>query len=95
MKVVKMYKIPTHTFGEAIEAVKKGARITRLGWNGNGHWIELGRCFSYINAKNESVTLGKFSTSKALMFVGDKEIRIGWLASQDDILAEDWVIDMD
>lgn len=90
-----MCKIPTHTFGEAIEAVKKGAKICRLGWNGNGEWVELGKCFSYINAKDESVTLGKFSTSNALIFIGNKEIQIGWFASQDDMLAEDWVIDMD
>ena len=46
-----MSKLTTYTFGEAIEAVKKGAKISRLGWNGKEQWVEMGKCFSYANTK--------------------------------------------
>ena len=39
-----MSKVTTYTFGEAIEAVKKGAKISRLGWNGKEQWVEMGKC---------------------------------------------------
>lgn len=80
-------------FGEAIEAVKHGKRIYRKGWNGKGQYVELAKNLSYIgadgtvvNAKHDAIG------NKALAFVGTSGVQIGWLASQADMLAEDWEI---
>ena len=85
-----------HTFGEAIEAVKKGAKISRVGWNGKEQWVELGKCFSYVNTKGELINAtNKDIMDRALVFVGTRGIQVGWLASQADMLAEDWLIGVD
>ena len=95
-KATRMCKIKTHTFGEAIEAVKKGAKISRLGWNGKEQWVEMGKCFSYSNTKGELVNATHEDImDRALVFVGIRGIQVGWLASQADMLAEDWLIGYD
>jgi hypothetical protein len=79
------------TFGKAIEAVKKGARISREGWNGKEQYIELATCLSYKNTKGEIVNANHDAIgNNALAFVGTSGVQIGWLASQADMLAEDW-----
>ena len=81
------------TFGEAIEAVKKGAKISRVGWNGKEQYVELAKCISYVNADGKVVNAEHDDiTDRALAFVGTRGVQIGWLASQADMLAEDWMI---
>ena len=91
-----MSKITTYTFGEAIEADKKGAKISRLGGNGKEQWVEMGKCFSYANTKGELINATHEDImDRALVFVGTRGIQVGWLASQADMLAEDWLIGYD
>ena len=80
-------------FGLAIEAAKMGKRIARKGWNGKGQYVELATCISYvrndggiINAHHDAIG------NKALAFVGTSGVQMGWLASQADMLADDWYI---
>ena len=81
------------TFGEAIEAAKNGARIQREGWNGKKQYVELATCISYKDADGEIVNCTHDAIgNKALAFVGASGIQMGWLASQADMLAEDWRI---
>lgn len=81
------------TFGEAIEAAKNGARIQREGWNGKRQYVELATCISYKDADGEIVNCTHDAIgNKALAFVGTSGVQIGWLASQADMLAEDWRI---
>lgn len=81
------------TFGEAIEAAKNGARIQREGWNGKRQYVELATCISYKDADGEIVNCTHDSIgNKALAFVGTSGVQMGWLASQADMLAEDWRI---
>lgn len=68
-------------FGDAIKAVKKGRRATRPVWNGKGMWIEL-----QIPDKNSKMTLQYIFMRTAQ---GDY---VPWLASQTDMLAEDWEV---
>ena len=85
-----------HTFSEAIEAVKKGARISRCGWNGKEQYVELATCISYVNSRGELVNIEHGDIlDHALAFVGTRGVQIGWLASQADMLAEDWLIGYD
>lgn len=80
-------------FGLAIEAAKKGKKIARAGWNGKGQYVELAACISYRNAEGEDVNVNHDAIgNKALAFVGTSGVQLGWLASQADMLADDWCI---
>ncbi len=80
-------------FGKAIEAVKAGKRVSRAGWNGKGQYIELATCVSYKNATGEIINVNHQALSNnAIAFVGTSGVQLGWLASQADMLAEDWQI---
>lgn len=80
-------------FGKAIKAVKAGKRVSRAGWNGKGQYIELATCVSYKNAAGEIINVNHEALSNnAIAFVGTSSVQLGWLASQADMLAEDWQI---
>jgi len=78
------------TFGIALELAKKGIKIAREGWNGKGMYLFL--------AHGEDLTncLFKDKTPKCVdsfcMKTAQDTIVVGWLASQTDMLAEDWII---
>lgn len=81
------------TFGIALEMLKRGFRVARKGWNGKKQYIQLATAISYksmdgdvVNCEHESIG------NKAIAFVGTSGVQMGWLASQADMLAEDWVI---
>lgn len=80
-------------FGLAIEAMKKGKKCRRAGWNGKNQYIELASAISYtspevviVNAEHDAIG------NKAIAFCGTSGIQMGWLASQADMLADDWMI---
>lgn len=90
-------------FGQAIEAMKAGASVARSGWNGKGMWISLtpGSSFEARHAKcghaaaKRAAELGDPNAEIELlphidMRAADGSIVVGWLASQTDMLAEDW-----
>lgn len=80
-------------FGSAIEAVKAGKKASRAGWNGKSQYIELATCVSYKNAADEIVNVDHSAIGhNAIAFVGTSGVQLGWLASQADMLAEDWQI---
>lgn len=80
-------------FGLAIEAAKKGKKIARQGWNGKNQYVELADCISYKNNAGEIVNVDHCNIgNKALAFVGTSGVQMGWLASQADMLADDWHI---
>jgi hypothetical protein len=68
-------------FGSALAALKLGARITRAGWNGRGMWLAL-----QVPDAHSKMTLPYIYMSTV---TGDL---VPWLASQSDVLAEDWQI---
>lgn len=84
------------TFGAAIEAVKTGKKIARIGWNGKGMFLY------YVPANNYPATteVGKSiakedGTVEYGAYIAMKTAQgnvVPWLASQTDVLAEDWVI---
>lgn len=80
-------------FGVALMNLKEGRRVARKGWNGKGQYLELATDISYTSAAGqiincEHATIG----NKAIAFVGTSGVQMGWLASQADMLAEDWII---
>ena len=80
-------------FGLALEELKKGNKVKRSGWNGKNQYIELAERVSYINSKGELINEGHLDIgNKVIAFIGTSGVQLGWLASQADMLAEDWEI---
>lgn len=95
------------TFGAAIEALKAGKKVARAGWNGKGMWLSLsgplgGRlipsaAFWSRNNAEYAAQQDQFNGHAMVlpcitMKTATGEILMGWLASQTDMLAEDWRI---
>lgn len=83
-------------FGQALEALKQGLKVAREGWNGKGMFLFLvpGSTFKV----NRAPLLGIYPEGTEInycphidMKTADNKI-VPWLASQTDILAEDWVV---
>ncbi|OQB15724.1 MAG: hypothetical protein BWY15_00437 [Firmicutes bacterium ADurb.Bin193] len=80
------------TFGLALEALKQGKRVCRLGWNGKGMWLVL------CDFKCDTIIMPEIRDSaqyKKLPWIGMKTANnefVPWLASQTDMLADDWQI---
>lgn len=80
-------------FGAAIREVKGGKRIARKGWNGRNQYVELATNISYRNADGEVINAEHQAIGNAaLAFVGTSGVQVGWLASQADMLANDWYV---
>lgn len=78
-------------FGKAIQLLKEGKRLQREGWNGKGQYIELATNISYKNANDEIINVEHDAIgNNAIAFVGTSGVQIGWLASQSDMLSNDW-----
>lgn len=91
--VEKIDLIGSFDFGHAIRLMKKGRRVQRKGWNGKGQYIELAENISYKNITGEIINAEHDAIgNKAIAFVGTSGVQLGWLASQADMLAEDWQI---
>lgn len=78
-------------FGKAIQLLKQGKKVQREGWNGKNQYIELATCISYKNANDEIANAEHEAIgNNAIAFIGTSGVQMGWLASQADMLAEDW-----
>lgn len=77
------------TFGQAIEAMKAGKKVARAGWNGKGMWIVLIHPGNAIFTRNGD---GWPMQECIGMKTADKKMQPGWLASQTDMLSEDWQV---
>jgi len=84
-------------FGEALEHIKDGGRVSRAGWNGSGVWLLLigGSTFPVAadrpigQADPSSVGVEVVYRSHIDMKTVDGSF-VPWVASQSDLLAEDW-----
>lgn len=91
----KTYHELTHdmTFGQALDALKTGQKVSRHNWNGKGQYIELAVRISYIDHNGNEINVGHNTMgNKAIAFVGNQGVQLGWLASQADMLSDDWYI---
>lgn len=94
------------SFSKAIEAMKDGHRVARSGWNGKGMWIAISgskralmkvvtESFWQKYRKPTSEELAKAPINElpfVMMWTATNEVLTGWLASQTDMLADDWMI---
>ncbi len=82
----------TFSFSDAIRYLKRGLKVARKGWNGKKQYIQLTTCISYNSIDGDIVNCEHDAIGNAaIAFVGTSGIQLGWLASQADMLAEDWV----
>lgn len=92
-------------FGNALAALKMGLKVARAGWNGKGMWLSLsshqgeprtvpaGNFWSENNSRYAAENGGAATVLPCItMKTATGEILMGWLASQTDMLAEDWQI---
>lgn len=89
-------------FGQAIEALKLGSRVARAGWNGKGMWLAYSPGSKALPADrfwagaNRAYATANGGTADVLPCITMKtatgEVLMGWLASQTDMLADDWQI---
>ena len=79
-------------FGKALEELKNGNKIAREGWNGKGMYIFKHEGFDTNEVSD--ITGNKHDNVPPFicMKTADKNVVFGWLASQTDMLAEDWKI---
>ena len=82
----------TFGFDKAIAMVKMGYRVKRMRWNGKDQYIELSTNISFKNPQGEIINVDhKDMGNHAIAFHGTSGVQLGWLASQADMLSEDWV----
>ena len=89
------------SFGKAIELMKQGFKVTRKGWNGKGMYLWL-KPAAIIKSKEckdpklKEIVDANGGEIEALgticMKTADGKVLTGWLASQTDILSEDWKV---
>lgn len=83
------------TFGLAIEALKLGYRVARQGWNGKGMYLKLVQedWYELLDEKFPEFKRGpEWNLDPFIMMKTATGSLVPWLASQSDMLAEDWVI---
>ena len=81
-------------FGEALVALKNGKKVSRSGWNGKGMFLFLVPGSQFV--VNRAPLLGIYPEGTVVdycphidMKTADEKV-VPWLASQTDVLAEDW-----
>lgn len=88
-------------FGAALALLKMGKRVRRAGWNGKGMWLALSPGATRLEAARFWATPNKEWAAQQpeavadvlpciTMKTADDKILMGWLASQTDMLSEDW-----
>lgn len=90
------------SFGEAIDAIKAGHRVTRPGWNGKGMWLCLGKgnpalaAVQFWNPHTREFAEENGGKAPVLPYIIMKnavgEVVMGWTPTGQDALAEDWVL---
>jgi hypothetical protein len=71
---------PDVEFGWALEVLKEGGRVARVGWNGPNQWIAMQHPDEHSKMTLRYIYIHTVQ--------GDL---VPWLASQTDLIAEDWV----
>lgn len=74
-------------FGDALHYLKLGKKVARTGWNGKGLWLEL-----QTPDAHSKMTLPYIFMSYPSDAQNTPGARVPWLASQTDMLANDWMV---
>lgn len=77
-------------FSEALKTLKAGNRVSRAGWNGRGMWVTLVGRYEWGFVVDKVMNPTKAEPLPWIMMRTANNEMVPWLASQTDILAEDW-----
>ena len=86
--------IPVFDFGRAIQELKQGERVARYGWNGKNMYVFLAHEPDFVT----DADISEFDYKEVevcdvlVMKTAQDTFQLGWLATQADMLAEDWYI---
>lgn len=82
------------TFGDALEALKQGERVARKGWNGKNMYVFLAHEPDFVTDADISAfdNLDVEVSDMLVLKTAQDTFQPGWLATQSDMLAEDWYI---
>lgn len=87
------------TFGEAIQLMKKGAKIARKGWNGKGMFVVYQKGYpDGIPCNKQTAEAFGYKEGELFKCRPYMQMRCAdgthqmWVASQSDILTEDWYV---
>ena len=80
-------------FEEALILLKQGKKVKRSNWNGKEQYIFISNKVVVTDIQgNEHIAENDCFGSKVIVFVNPKlGMQVGWLASQSDMLSNDWV----
>lgn len=84
---VNLRPLEPGSFGFALEQLKRGNKVSRAGWNGVGLWLEL-----QVPDEHSKMTLPYIYICYPDNAKTTPGARVPWLASQTDMLANDWVV---
>lgn len=82
----------TFDFGNAINLLKKGEKVARIGWNGKGMYI----LYVCASVAQDDIQRMCPEAGQILPWIGMKTAQgvfVPWVASQTDLLADDWVVE--
>lgn len=85
---------PLLNFGEALQQLKLGRKVARQGWNGKGMFLFLVPGSTFL--VNRPPLLGIYPEGTSIDYLAHIDMKtatgpiVPWLASQTDVLAEDW-----
>lgn len=91
-------------FGQALDWMKNGHKVARSGWNGKGMFIYYvegsevspadlrGAALKHVGYERNSLADKVKINGHIDMKAADGSIVVGWLASQTDMLADDWEV---
>lgn len=83
-------------FGKALAEIKRGNKVQRAGWNGKGMFIFLVQGSTFV--VNRAPLLGIYPEGTTINYCPHIDMKtaddkvVPWLASQTDVLAEDWQV---
>lgn len=84
------------TFSVALDALKRGGQIARKGWNGKGMYVFLASEVEFHTMADISEIAdrkdGVYTSDMMVLRTAQGTFQPGWLATQSDILAEDWYV---
>ena len=83
-------------FGQALHQLKDGHRVCRRGWNGKRMWLQLVQPYDFNTFPTTvfgiSSPLYEYDLEPFIVMKTADDKVVPWLASQTDVLAEDWEV---
>lgn len=84
----------TFGFGVAITLIRTGFCVTRAGWNGKGQYVFLATPEGFTTRADITAPDGAECKAGDVLVIRTAQgaFQLGWLASQADLLADDWMV---